>query len=230
MTETRSFTIKAEKTFLDQIEKLFEPLKPVEKLKKTYEILKFQHTITRNCYTQEESGWKRASTVPDFYSITSVKRLSDGEAFSIGDKVEIDGLVFTIKIFREIMDKLEVSALIENSVSGLNRDFYFDDRFKKLSPKPVILTTEDGVDIKENDIIWWIYKSCPKEPYEVMITRDIYQEAYNSYFFSSKESAEEYILMNKPINITLQQIKELITDSGWYAGCEVLNKIKKLLK
>jgi hypothetical protein len=72
---------------------------------------------------------------------------------------------------------------------------YIDDN----KPKVKLFTTEDGVDIFENDEVWGITKNVWKPFYRnAKLNNKIVTETWFHGKFSTKEKAEEYILMNKP--------------------------------
>ena len=157
------------------------------------------------------------------FKIHSVKRLSDGEIFTIGDK---------------ITGKSKYNCTI-NTIE-LNPDYpqiifnRFDEGIDLINAKHIkkpLFTTEDGVDIYVGDnyfeliipgfhnaqCVWNIL------PYEGRCNLIYDQEGNRKHFrlwFSTKEKAEEYILMNKPC-LSLNDIFNTVT---W------LDNSKKLLK
>jgi hypothetical protein len=120
------------------------------------------------------------------YKINSIKRLSDGEIFTVGDKFQ-DG---TITYMRKSPDLMWIFH------NGKRINVKLEDAFKIKQP---LFTTEDGVEIFEGDNIWEVFSS-----FQISIT--IWKSNYgnngkplkNKLYFSTKEKAEEYILMNKP--------------------------------
>lgn len=139
------------------------------------------------------------------YYISSVKRLSDGEIFSIGDKINFKGVYVnnsehkydtTIKSF-EFKQDGSLGVRHHNALVGLSKI----EKYKE-----PMLTTFDGVDLFDQDVYYFIWSNKPPRGQEVYkIYKEIVRplEAYASWssdavFFSTEESAEEYILMNKP--------------------------------
>jgi hypothetical protein len=136
------------------------------------------------------------------YKIHSVKRLSDGEIFTVGDKL-IDNYIireFEIKNNNLLtwFQKESFSSYIKpiQGKSG-NSQFDYINSLKKI--KQSLFTTEDGVDVFEGDNFYninnkdWLLRNIIK------INLLDYQTYYkNQINFSTKEKAEEYILMNKP--------------------------------
>ncbi len=148
----------------------------------TYENHKKTYSDTHVHYFLKSGVW----------SIHSVKRLSDGEIFTIGDKTNF-GLISKI-------------VIINNSLS-----FYFEEKCCGYGLKIIIkwkplFTTEDGVDIFEGDKVWWV---AVNEEYDTpsgdktwsfneFVWKGKPTASSNYKWFSTKEKAEEYIIMNKP--------------------------------
>lgn len=139
------------------------------------------------------------------YYITSVKRLSDGEVFSIGDKINFRGLYGnnsehkydTIRGF-DLKQDANLGILYHNGLVGLSKI----EKYKE-----PILTTFDGVELFNQDVYYFIWLNKPAHGQEInkvykAIVRDLEEDtswSSDAVFFSTKESAEEYILMNKPL-------------------------------
>lgn len=121
------------------------------------------------------------------YEIYSVKRLSDGEVFTIGDKVGINRpwiiKEFTFVNFRTTEDIL--SACDEKGGT------YISQLVKFVGKQP-LFKTEDGIDIFKGDSYYPITE-------EFVICNKCTYPTGNKMFklFSTKKAAEEYILMNK---------------------------------
>lgn len=108
------------------------------------------------------------------YLIESVKRLSDGQIFKIGDKVNwvTD---FIIKGFSLNGNHCYADIININSLS---------------LTKPQLFTTFDGVDIYEGDEVTWLFSDNSS----IAGTRKAEAEMYrNLKYFSTKEAAQKYI-------------------------------------
>ena len=120
------------------------------------------------------------------YAIHSVHRLSDGEVFTIGDVCEFGKIT---KIFITEGGY----CMTATPTSGYSCNIMY---LKKLK---VLFTTEDGIDIREGDEYYCIEKNELK-PYfnfrKLIASDGVISDLY--LFFSTKEKAEEYILLNKP--------------------------------
>ncbi len=165
-----------------------------EIIEKKYEILKQEY------YPGNHSNSK----------IISIKRLSDGEIFTIGDKIKNS---FSSCIGNILSFNIEGKGIIINKS--------YDIGFNEIShvKKPLFKTT-DGVDIFKNDECWVVINNTLSKvnwknnhPYEIPI------------YFSTKEIAEEYILMNKPSLFINDIIK--IKDLNMTNFTSILKKIVK---
>ena len=87
--------------------------------------------------------------------------------------------------------------------------------------KPVLFKTEDGVDIFETTAVHWVVvtnksinKNVPYYLYELKFCKaHLKLDLKNEYkLFSTKEKAEEYIIMNKPcLSINdIQKLKNIV--------------------
>lgn len=173
-----------------------------EIIEKDYEILSYYNQFN-NCYyrldSQLNNRWCNKDGIAPFYkeedlnfcSIHSVKRLSDGEIFTIGDKITCMKQEFVITSFETNKYKMLIANWYnsKNSFSGSNI-LYLEH-----SKKP-LFTTKDGVEIFDNDFYWMINKGC-WIAFEFKAEERLH---YNHEFlsFSTKKAAEEYMIMNKP--------------------------------
>lgn len=147
----------------------------------------------------------------DNVTIHSVKRLLDGEIFTIGDETTKG------KIQEFIFFKTHLNV---KGISKINDSFLCNIKDITLHHKKPLFTTEDGVNIYEGDEYWVVRTDkydilimrwtsnltpCVLDPHIIPTDRDLY--AKNGCLrFSSKEAAEEYILMNKPC-LSINDIK-----------------------
>lgn len=132
------------------------------------------------------------------WNIHSVKRLSDGEVFTIGD--EIDFGDFGNKGFRPI-GKIEVDYFDKTRVTAWDGAYGKGaiNKWEKASKKTPLFTTEDGVEIFEGDKFYYpnihIWKTIISEADKRVL---IFIRLNKYKPFSTKEKSEEYILLNKP--------------------------------
>lgn len=181
-------------------------------------------------------GYIEALLKCDNARIHSVKR-NDGEIFTIGDKVFSEYVNYTINKIGIVNDKCMVSALYDTNNPNGSRLHYNLNNLKKA--KQPLFTTEDGVDIFDGDYSYGVHNS----KFDIVAIKHINTVYVTDNFieFSTKEKAEEYILMNKPclsindiINNTLnipaprisKMAKEAITESLKQLVKEKLNNNK----
>lgn len=156
-------------------------------------------------------------------TIHSVKRLSDGKIFTIGDKIGTPGKTFPIANFKiyEFENTILVDSYYEKFKSG-----HYNQRLKDvIKLKQPLFTTEDSIDIFEGDIIYGV-----SNDWKVFSHFTDLQNKVKSWgikpIFSSKEKAEEYIFMNKPC----LSLNDLVNTKYWSSSGCVMNMLKELVK
>jgi hypothetical protein len=139
------------------------------------------------------------------HKIKSIKRLSDGEVFTAGDKV--NSTLYDTKVNRKITgfeirkeELLIQFEVVEKYVLRL-------DQITK--PKTPLFTTEDGVDVFEDNE----FTIVQKHTFDT-IHKAKYIPGYPDewMYFSTKEAAEKYISENKP-KYSEKDIKEALQDA-----------------
>ena len=160
-----------------------------EVIEKDYEILCIKHKKSK-CFYRNSINLRNLN----LYDIHSVKRLSDGEVFTVGDRINHYGEYAKNEFSTKTYTLKEIYFIEENKLT-----FYVGKSFNlgaisASKYKLPLFTTEDGVDIFKNTKFWYIDNFIIK----TYITRE-FSEIESSYKkFSTKEKAEEYILLNKP--------------------------------
>jgi hypothetical protein len=218
-------------------------------IEKDYEILKLyaNHNIFEHI---EDNKWKRITTKKENYhnlevdspyggtplKIYSIKRLSDGEVFTVGNKVR-DSLT------DELTGNKVQTISYFNHGSCPDRTPYFTVYFESGTTAPLstitklkpLFTTEDGVEIFEGDKYFvvaknYIYESTCCSEYEYQAfeliekEKDIKQYNWDNFWsFSTKAKAEEYILYNKPC-LSLNEVKDYLFSKG------AINNLKEFTK
>jgi hypothetical protein len=166
-------------------------LKPDDK--KDYEILSFKDMLN-NLITKKEGKFLTSYHETEYKEerlikkceIHSVKRLSDGEVFTVDDDfTSKEGSKFKIRRFQWIIGGLKLEV-VNNTTGG-----YHSLLDIQLTKKP-LFTTEDGVDIFEGDKSCWVDKNfCCSH-----VTKYCGDLGKSVKYFSTKKVAEEYILLN----------------------------------
>lgn len=192
-----------------------------EVVERDFEILSFIHTQSSVIFNKCKDG-KFSSLNFDkgsgfefhflhqgnAFKIYSIKRLFDGEIFTIGDRVKYYNKYTKIKSIY-YNEHNQLSFRVEGDKAPLTGVFSpkFIFHFEKL--KEPIFITEDGVEIFEGDVCWAV--SDYLEVLYISYTPKDYKKNGKVRTFSTKEAAEEYILMNKPalsLNDVLYWIKQ----------------------
>ena len=161
-----------------------------EVVEKNYEIL---FVITNNNKFIEKV-YNQDATIEPYWKIHSVKRLSDGEIFTIGDIVKCEdckGKITSLEIYDNDIYLNGIDNKMPFGYTLCNTLDCFEIPQKVKQP---LFTTEDGVDIFEGDefIVVNIFTFNKHRTGKYLETNHMYK------YFSTKEKAEEYILLNKP--------------------------------
>jgi len=199
---------------ISKIESLFSTFLAEQELKeKDYEILSIIHVKTKNIFDKkkEDEFWSKTSNtwIGEFnlnteYIINSIKRKSDNEIFTIGDKLYYNGytgdgnfILKEIEFEKAPSDKGTGKLTFIHTHKLLCKWLDIEKLQKDRQP---LFKTEDGVDIFEGDE--YCYFRFHSWTCDMAIANEKFysQDKFstNSLYFSTKEKAEEYILMNKP--------------------------------
>jgi len=215
-------------------------------VEKEFEVLSFiynnktlKFSENQNCFIYEPyDGYNHRQL--DFllrnsnvYKIHSVKRLSDGEIFTIGDEIDLTKYEFNFPK----SDILTEIKIIDNKIRfKMNfqekhdwNSSYTLDYIQKLKQR--LFTTEDGVDVFEGDN----YVIVDNKDWYIDSTggKNLNEKDYRLYF-STKEKAEEYIVLNKPclsFNEVYSLLGKLSTAALRQSDYQSLNtKLKQIVK
>jgi len=213
---------------------------------KEYEILSFKinediysHVIilnkTRKGFMNTLNGlylYEEQLLTNNDYKIYSVKRLSDGEVFTIGDgikstewsKKDDQDIITNICICTE--DHSKVFGNLKPNKIILQTEITWQCNLESaIKVKKPLFTTEDGVDIFEGDTFSIVYSDFSTH-YNVTFKNLIKPFCK---VFSTKEKAEEYILLNKPV-LTYNDIINITQFITAVERACVLIQTEKLLK
>lgn len=160
-----------------------------EVIEKDYEIISYVAKDNPNNITIKRRG---AHLHEEYWKIHSIKRLSDGEVFTVGDLIKTPytdciGIIgFDIKYSTEYF--IEVST-------GFTRLLNLE------KAKQPIFLTHDGKDIFEWEKVWWVKKeSLFYDSFYAMPEMKFHSDI-NAYFLT-KEAASDYISRNKVLFTT----------------------------
>lgn len=139
-------------------------------------------------------------------TIHSVKRLSDNEVFTVGDKDVCWGRIVRF----EIKELGFLFALCDDGHNKLIHVTIFD--LQKEKERKPLFTTEDGKDIFEGDNAWFILH----DDYEIrrLTCWSKHSEGTFKTCFSTEDKAKNYVIDNKK----LFSVSEIIAISDWYLG------------
>ena len=165
--------------------------------------------ISKSGYTYPECFQTLLDQKDDF-DIHSVKRLLNGEVFTIGDEatVDLDKKRYVIMAIRKFTNAIQIHGQIDG------KSFFYNLKdVIKLKPKNPLFTTEDGVDIFDGESYWVVAGgSIINFTSSWIRTDNVLRSA-----FSTKEKAEEYIILNKPclsLNDVSKHYKALLSFSN----------------
>lgn len=171
---------------------------------KDYEILSY--------YNPDALRGMEQDSGPDL--IKSVKRLSDGEVFTIGDKLKCIDDIITITSFKQQHGSIVIWFGDEETWLNLDQARHY---------KKPLFTTEDNVEVFEGDHYYFIENTFTILG-KFAHSEDIKNNVLKAHPFSTKEAAGEYILMNKPC----LSLNDLVKDQGYYSSNII--RLKQLVK
>jgi len=174
------------------------------------------------------------------FNIKSVKRLSDGEVFTVGDYFTYVPNGTKHKII-SITNGSNVGLIIhgENNCSAIEK-YGFTKIIKAEQP---ILVTEDGVDVSVGDSIFYVFNDeTPignggfNQKWKPIQIKASFNNTGNNYYklFSTLAAAEEYIIENKPC-LSIKEFNSILNE---YDGStcfmqgngNIIEKLKQLVK
>ena len=160
-----------------------------------YEIISYVAKDNPNNITTKRRG---AHLHEEYWKIHSVKRLSDGEVFTVGDivKVREQGSKKVIEKFEIVNDKSSIrnGVWIEYPCGGSHL------RGVAKVQQPIFLT-HDGKDIFPKDTVWYVNKENLYYDYIVAYPEVKFNSEIRAYFLTRQE-AEEYVEKNKVLFTT----------------------------
>jgi len=149
-------------------------------------------------------------------NILKVKRLSDGEVFTLGDRVHF-GENGIITKFNIILNTLLINIDYDKGLGNGYNNVGINAIKKRKIP---LLITEDGEELFGGDSYYRVLGDFTLSRFH--INKTFSNSHTGAKFFSTKEKAEEYIKQNKPI-FSLKDLSEIM--QGTFT-----KSIKELLK
>lgn len=157
-------------------------------------------------------------------TIHSIKRKSDSEIFTIGDKIQYYNITGEKSHTHVISDiTIYENKILLNHNHGTWKSH--GDFNKVQKAKQPLFTTEDGVDMYVGDEYWFLINMKHLVNLTVLPAHKPSEFKDNMKRFSTKEKAEEYILLNKPC-LSLQDIITLKNKN--YKNSRMMGRISPL--
>ena len=164
-----------------------------EVVEKDYEILSYFKKDRPACVTTKKRGGEKHE---EFWNIHSVKRLSDGEVFTIGDLIKT---TYTEGIRILKFKNPEVNEYFIEISTGFTRLLSLG------KVKQPIFLTHDGKDIFEGDTVWYVYKENFYHDY-IKAYREVKFNSEIRAYFLTEEEASDYIQKNKVLFMTVDGV------------------------
>jgi hypothetical protein len=176
-----------------------------EVIEKDYEIISY---VAKDNPTNITTKRRGAHLHEEYWTIHKVKRLSDGEIFTVGDKItgyHIDArIIQTIRI-------CGYTGIIRLEQSG----GYTDLRNATKVKQPIFLT-HDGKDIFVGDRIIWVNKDSLLHGTFTADYGSLFCSNQHAYFISAVD-AQEYIERNKP-RLSIEDCFKILQKSFLYGN------------
>lgn len=145
------------------------------------------------------------------YNIHSVKRVSDGKIFTVGQSTKCgkDHIKKIINIYL-----VESSNKIWFTTKGPDDIDTFDYVLDDIDTVECLLKSDDGVELFEGDSVYGIDDDW--KVFELILHKGngVHKQKWKHGKFSSKEAAQEYILMNRPC-LSVEQVKNILSNYGF---------------
>jgi DNA polymerase elongation subunit (family B) len=184
--------------------------------------LNFKVSSSLNTYSNQEFV-----SNGNIVKLTSVQRLSDGEIFSINDKVRFYSKITEIESIY-FNEHNQLSFKVKGDRAPLVGVFMNNHpHFTKVKK---LFTSKDGVEIYDGDTYYAVYNDFEYLKQEAILNFNLDNAVLR---FSTKEAAEEYILMNKPC-LSIEEIAPIFgmyhLDNSKTSLDRLTEKLKELVK
>jgi len=179
-----------------------------------FEIISFkQDSGVTDLWTKFREGWSRnvngypvtgpysteAILKNPLYKIHSVKRLSDGEVFTVGDRAKVYEYG-SIKTIDSMTLVTKCSSMKEGIWLNYNSGSSHITHAIKQIKQPLFIT-HDGKDIFAGDQVWWVRKDNSYYDSFISVPGMKFHSNLNAYFLT-EEAALDYIEKNKVLFTT----------------------------
>jgi len=151
--------------------------------------------------------------------IESVRRLSDGEVFSLGDDVNF-GIIEGFYICEEEDSFCYKCMMVYFKEVRANRDI---SELKKVNQP--LFKTEDGKDVYEGGE----FVAVQKTTFDMLCCRQTLTNPENYYIFSNEEKANNWVLMNKPV-LSVNDVLAVCENNYGFLQNKLLDRLKEIAK
>jgi hypothetical protein len=165
-----------------------------EVIEKDYEIISY---VAKDNPTNITTKIRVAHLNEYYWKIHSVKRLSDGEVFTVGDSVKVYEYSYIKNITGIIINS---NPLVKEGI-WLRYDSGSSHLSHATKVKQPIFLTHDGKDIFAGDKVWWVNKKTFCSDYFVPTPSVTFFSDLNAYFLTEEE-AEDYVYRTKVLFTT----------------------------
>jgi hypothetical protein len=205
-------------TILDESKKVVQ---------KDYEILSLSHfTKTHRILTAKSEiiAWKNGNG-QSIWNIHSVKRLSDGEIFTIGDKV-----IHTNNVKNKLGIILDF-RILSNGIWFKTDNYDVPMCYIHSKESKPLFTTEDGVDMYDSDTYYTVNfaRNYPCNKIDIGIIRKGFVKNMSYKYFSTKEAAKKYIEWNQP-KYSLKDIEKAFEHYQYRYKETIIRNLKNNMK
>lgn len=160
-----------------------------EVVEKDYEILYYKHKHTEKCLnTYDVLRYEIEKCINDSWNIHSVKRLSDGEVFTIGDMIRSTTGAYS---------KVKIEYINTNSSSIIFNKLDEGIRLRHAEHVKPLFTTEDGIDIYKREEYWIVFSETFNIQHESNARLGCGRRE-DAYYFSNRHDADKWLEENKP--------------------------------
>lgn len=176
-----------------------------------YEILIFKSISGGEWILDTNGKYKNSSFSYEYYLPNMIKFLNDKKIIIHAVKRLLDGAVFTVGTLDEKCRKISMITIENNKdiiLNFLNSTYCCFLENAELIKRSILLITEDGISITDpHQLLWAVDKKFLR--YKKLNAQNCRQE--NDICFSSREARMKYILHNKPVSISLQNLLNKIS-------------------
>lgn len=176
----------------------------------------------------KESFFYKKEVKTNGFKIHSVKRLSDGEVFTLKDNIKVpkDDKILKIEEITLNEKELKVYYMANSCVTNQNSNW-----FEKIQKAKPVFISEDGVDIYKGDNYVKVSSNfLLTVGWQANTIETFNQHRPGANFFSSEEAAKEFIYSNKPLLMSAEDVLEIYRKTRFSVHSFETNLLRKIEK